>query len=109
MYKITLPERLLLNGDILAPFDSKMVVRKGDCANGDVVYCADGEFSTNPLEAGDYYVWVDSAAETAKGNFNLEFSRTAAVLPANDTCENVQGLEFADSIECDASHEHLLA
>ena len=95
VYRIDLAERSLISANIQAPFAAKMVVRAGDCANGEVVYCADGNFTTNPLEPGTYYLWVDAAEERAKGNFNLTVSRTPAVLPGNDTCENAQELEFA--------------
>ena len=95
VYRIDLAERSLIGASIQAPFAAKMVLRAADCAEGELVYCADGDFTSNPLERGTYYLWVDSDDARAKGNFNLTVTRTPAVLPANDTCETAQELEFA--------------
>jgi hypothetical protein len=95
VYKIELTERSLIHARVQSPFDAKLIVRKADCATGEVVYCGDASVDTNPLEPGSYYVWVDSESANAKGNFTIEAWRTAAVLPGNDTCDSVQELEFA--------------
>ena len=97
VYKIELTERSLIHARVQAPFDAKLIVRKADCANGEVVYCGDAALDTNPLEPGSYYIWVDSEAANAKGNFTLEAWRTAAVLPGNDTCDSAQELIFGEA------------
>ena len=97
VYKIDLAERSLLHARVQAPFDAKLIIRKDNCATGEVVYCGGAAIDTNPVEPGTYYVWVDSEAANAKGNFTLEAWRTAAVLPENDTCDTVQSLVFGES------------
>ncbi|MBT9557384.1 MAG: hypothetical protein IV100_15195 [Myxococcales bacterium] len=95
VYQINLTQRALLNAAITAPFSSKLYVRKGDCTTGEVVYCADKSFTTNPLEAGTYFLVVDSDSPAAKGDFTLAVSTTPALLPSNDTCASAQKLTFS--------------
>jgi hypothetical protein len=96
-YRIDLEERSLLNVAAVAPFPVRMYLREGDCATGDLVYCAQGDFSTTPLEPGTYFLVVDSDDPGAKGNFSLAVSRTPAVLPINDTCESAMELFFSNA------------
>ena len=96
-YRIDLDERSLINVALTSPFPVRMYLREGDCAEGEVVYCADGDFSTTPLEPGTYFLVVDSDDPGAKGNFSLALSRTPAVLPDNDTCESAMELFFSNA------------
>ncbi|MGB0590303.1 MAG: hypothetical protein ACPGU1_11535 [Myxococcota bacterium] len=96
-YRIDLEERSLINVAAVAPFPVRMYLREGDCATGEVVYCAEGDFSTTPLEPGTYFLVVDSDDPGAKGNFSLALSRTPAVLPINDTCDETIDLIFSAS------------
>ncbi len=95
VYQITLSQRALLSAALTAPFSSKLYVRKADCAAGELVYCADKALTTNPLEAGTYYLFVDSDSASAKGDFTLAVSTTPAPLPSNDTCASAQKLVFS--------------
>ena len=92
VYQIELTERSLLHANLIAPYSSKMYVRSESCSDGEVVYCADNALDTNPLEAGTYFLFVDSDAPQAKGNFSLTVSTTPAPLPGNDTCEDALSL-----------------
>ena len=94
-YSITLTERSLINVATVSPFPMRMYLREGDCTDGEVVYCADGDFSTTPLEPGTYFLIVDSDEEQAKGDFTLAVSLTSATLPLNDTCDTAIDLIFS--------------
>ena len=94
VYEIVLDERSLLNADLVAPFSAKLYLREATCADGDLVYCADSNMITNPIEAGTYFLFVDSDAALAKGNFALTVSATPAPLPDNDTCDSAMELIF---------------
>ena len=94
VYQIDLAERGLINVVVTAPFSAKTYLRKAACADGDLVVCADSEFSTNPLEPGTYYLWIDSDSAEAKGDFKLGVSVTPAPLPPNDTCAEAIPLVF---------------
>jgi hypothetical protein len=93
-YRIDLAARSLINAELIAPFSAKLYLKGATCADGEVVYCADKNFSTNPLEAGTYFLFVDSDAPQAKGDFTLKVSTTPAPLPPNDTCEDAFELIF---------------
>jgi hypothetical protein len=92
VYSIELTARALLNAALVAPFPAKLYLREGACADGEVVYCALDEFTTNPLEPGTYYLIIDADTPGAKGDFNLAVSVTPAPLPENDTCETATEL-----------------
>jgi hypothetical protein len=95
-YSITLTERSLINVATVSPFPMRMYLRDGDCTDGEVVYCADGDFSTTPFEPGTYYLIVDSDEAQAKGDFTLAVSLTPALLPENDTCDTAMELFFSN-------------
>jgi hypothetical protein len=94
-YSITLTERSLINVATVSPFPMRMYLRDGDCTDGEVVYCADGAFSTTPMEPGTYFLIVDSDDAQAKGDFTLAVSLTSATLPLNDTCDSTIDLIFS--------------
>ena len=94
VYQIDLAARSLLHADVVAPFSAKVYLLEGSCADGDLAYCADKSMTTNPIEPGTYYLWVDSDAPQAKGNFTLTVSTTPAPLPDNDTCDSAMELIF---------------
>ena len=94
VYEVALTERSLLNAVLISPFSSKMYVRSATCADGELVYCADKELITNPLDPGKYFIFIDSDSAFAKGDFNLALSTTAAPLPANDDCDTAIPLVF---------------
>ena len=96
-YRIDLSERSLINVATVSPFPMRMYLREGDCSDGEVVYCADGDFSTTPFEPGTYYLIVDSDDPQAKGDFTLAVSLTPALLPENDTCESAMELFFSNA------------
>ena len=96
VYRIDLTQRALLHAAVVAPFPPKLYLRAGDCVTGEVEVCADKEFTSDPLEAGTYYLVVDSDSKFAKGDFTLAVSTTPAPLPANDTCDSSQQLVFTD-------------
>ena len=87
VYRIDLAERSLINVATVAPHDVRMYLRSGSCISGAEVYCAVNDFSTTPLEAGTYYLFVDGDTPTAKGDYTLAVSLTPALIPANDVCE----------------------
>jgi len=97
VYQITLAERSLINAVVTAPFYARLYVRSADCTDGDVVYCGANELQTTPLEAGDYFLFVDSDASSQKGNFTLAVSLTSAVLPEHDTCAGATPLIFSQN------------
>ena len=107
VYSIELTERALINAALVAPFSAKMYLRSGDCSDGEVVYCAQDEFSTNPLEPGTYYLVVDADMPGAKGNFTLAVSRTPAPLPTNDTCDTATDLILSAAGEANLSSTSL--
>ena len=109
VYQIELTERSLLHANLIAPYSSKMYVRSDNCSEGDVVYCADNALDTNPLEAGTYFLFVDSDAAQAKGNFSLTVSTTPAPLPENDTCEDALSLIIGANGEASHSGTNLYA
>lgn len=97
VYSIELTERALINAALVAPFSAKMYLRAGDCADGEVAYCAQEDFSTNPLEPGTYFLFVDADQPGAKGDFTLAVSTTPAPLPENDTCDTATELILSAS------------
>jgi hypothetical protein len=104
VYQITLPERALINAVVTAPFYARMYVRSADCSDGELVYCGANELQTTPLEAGEYFLFVDSDASSQKGDFTLAVSLTSAVLPTNDTCAAPSQLFFSPAgVATDAS------
>ena len=94
VYRIDLPERSLLHGAIVAPFSTKMYLRAADCEGGELVLCADKEFTSAPIDAGTYFLIVDSDSPNAKGDFSLAVSTTPAPIPANDHCDGAVDLTF---------------
>ena len=94
VYRLDLSQRSLLHGAIVAPFSTKMYIRAGDCETGDPVICADKDFTTAPLEAGTYFLFVDSDSPLAKGDFTLALSTTPAPIPDHDTCDAATSLIF---------------
>ena len=96
-YRIDLSERALINVATVSPFPMRMYLREGDCSDGEVVYCADGDFSTTPFEPGTYFLVVDSDNPLAKGDFTLAVSLTPALLPDNDTCDTAMELFFSNA------------
>ena len=94
VYRIDLPERSLLHAAIVAPFSTKLYLRSADCDAGDLVLCADKEFTSEPIDAGTYFLIVDSDSANAKGDFTLALSTTPAPIPANDTCDGAVDLTF---------------
>jgi hypothetical protein len=109
VYQIELTERSLLHANLIAPYSSKMYVRSDTCSEGEVVYCADNALDTNPLEAGTYFLFVDSDAPQAKGNFSLTVSTTPAPLPENNTCEDAFSLIVGANGEASHSGTNLYA
>ena len=109
VYQIELTERSLLHANLIAPYSSKLYVRSDNCSEGEVVYCADKELNTNPLEAGTYFLFVDSDAEQAKGNFTLTVSTTPAPLPENDTCDEALSLIIGANGQASHSGTNLYA
>ena len=95
VYRIDLPERSLLDIAIVAPFSTKLYLRQDDCDGGALVQCGDKELSTAPLEAGTYYLFVDSDSPGAKGDFTLGVASTPAPIPENDSCETATDLLFS--------------
>ena len=95
VYEIDVTERALLNAALVAPFSSRLYLKKENCASGDLVWCADSEFVTDPIDAGKYFLFVDSDLPAAKGDFNLGLSITSAPLPVNDTCDTAIELIFS--------------
>ncbi len=95
VYRVDISERALFNAAVVAPFSSKLYLLDA-CDGGNLVTCADKTMVTNPIEAGTYYLWVDSDSANAKGNFTLATSITPAPLPINDTCEKSSELVFAN-------------
>jgi len=95
VYWLTLDERALINAVVTAPFYARLYVRSADCTDGDVVYCGANEIQTNPLDPGDYFLFVDSDAESQKGDFSLAVSLTPAPLPVQDTCDDAMQLIFS--------------
>ncbi len=87
VYKVEIPVRSLINAVLVAPFSAKLYLTKTSCTATSAVYCAAGsELSTHPLDPGTYYLWVDSDAAGAKGDFSLAVSTVPAPLPTHDTC-----------------------
>jgi len=109
VYQIDLADRSLLHANLIAPYSSKMYVRSENCSEGEVVYCADNALNTNPLDAGTYFLFVDSDAPQAKGNFSLTVSTTPAPLPENDTCDSATELILSAAGDAHLSSTSLYA
>lgn len=97
VYQVEVTERALLHAATIAPFSSKLYLRKATCADGELVVCADKELSTNPIDPGTYFLFVDSDSSAAKGDYTLAVSITPAPLPANDTCDTATEVFFDPS------------
>ncbi len=50
--------------------------------------------TTEPIDAGTYFLIVDSDSPAAKGDFTLAVSTTPAPIPANDACGGAVNLTF---------------
>ncbi len=95
VYQINLTQRSLLNAVLVAPFSSKIYLRKANCQSGALVQCSDKQLATDPIEAGTYFLVVDSDSAGAKGNFKLAVSTIPAPIPAADTCAGAQKIVFS--------------
>ena len=94
VYRLDLAERSLVNAAAIAAFPVRLYLRSGDCGSGEEVYCSLNEFTSNPLEPGTYYLFVDSDSPADKGDYSLAVSLTPAPMPAHDTCDNALELAF---------------
>ena len=95
VYQFTLAQRSLMNAALVAPFSSKMYLRKTACQSGELVQCGDKTLATDPLDAGTYWLVVDSDSANAKGNFKLAVSTIPAPIPSADSCATAQKLVFS--------------
>ena len=73
-YGFVLQDWRSLTINVTAAFASRVYVRKGTCADGEVVACGTNSFNTGVLEPGTYYLVVDSDGNLHKGDFTLNVS-----------------------------------
>jgi hypothetical protein len=97
VYKITLTDWRRLTFDVTAPFTTRMYLRKGDCAAGQLVACGTKTLTTDALKTGDYYLFVDSDGNLLKGDYTLKVQSFLPDAPANDTCTGPTTLTFDET------------
>ena len=94
VYSVSLAERSSVQVAVDAVFEGRTYLRSSDCEAGELVGCGGSSLTTDELEAGTYYLFVDSDEPDQTGDFILDVSRTSTPLPANDSCASPTTLEF---------------
>jgi predicted ribosomally synthesized peptide with SipW-like signal peptide len=96
-YAFVLDDWRTLDISVTAAFASKIYVRKGTCADGEVVACGDTSVNTGVLEPGTYYLVVDSDGNLHKGDFTLNVIPSPPDAPDNDSCAAPQQMIFQNN------------
>ena len=96
-YGFALNDWRSLDISVNAAFSSRFYVRKGDCAEGEVVACGTDAVNTGVLEPGTYYLIVDSNGNLHKGDFALTVVPSPPDAPDNDSCAAPQQLIFQNN------------
>ncbi len=96
-YGFALEDWRSLDISVTAAFSSRFYVRKGSCAEGEVVACGTDAVNTGVLEPGLYYLIVDSNGNLHKGDFTLTLVPSPPDAPANDSCAAPQQLIFQNN------------
>jgi len=94
VYAFVLEEWRQLTVHTQSAFTPRVYIRKGDCAEGEVVACGQADFSTSTFEPGTYYLVVDSDGNLQKGDFSVTVTPTPPDAPPNDTCAEPEQLNF---------------
>lgn len=94
VYGFVLEEWRQLTVHTQSAFAPRVYIRKGNCAQGDVVACGQADFTTATFEPGTYYLIVDSDGNLQKGDFSVTVTPTPPDAPPNDTCGQPELLNF---------------
>ena len=97
-YGFALEDWRSLAVSVTAAFASRVYVRKGNCADGEVVACGESAFNTGVLEPGTYYLVVDSDGNLHKGDFTLNVIPSLPDAPDNDSCAGPQPMNFQNNV-----------
>jgi hypothetical protein len=98
VYSFTLSQWRTLTIDVQAAFTPRVYVKKGKCADGEVVACGTTHIDTGSLEPGTYYLFVDGDGNLQKGDFILKVSAAPPGPPPNDSCAAPQVLTFQNKV-----------
>jgi hypothetical protein len=96
-YGFVLEDWRSLDVSVTAAFASRFYVRKGNCADGEVVACGSNHVNTGVLEPGTYFLVVDSDGNLHKGDFTLTVIPSPPDAPDNDSCAAPQPLIFQNN------------
>ncbi len=97
-YGFALDDWRSLDISVTAAFSSRFYVRKGNCADGEVVACGTESLNTGVLEPGTYYLIVDSNGNLHKGDFSMTVVPSPPDAPDNDSCAAPQQLIFQNNM-----------
>lgn len=94
VYGFNLADWRQLTVETTCAFSPKVYIKKGTCADGELVACGEETLKTGSLEPGTYYLFVDGDGNLQKGDFTLKVSATEPGPPQNDSCINAAPLVF---------------
>jgi hypothetical protein len=95
VYQFTIPQYTQVQFDVVAPFDARIYLRKGNCTGGALVGCAKKTLKTDPLKPDTYFLFIDGDAAQAKGDFTLVVTPLVPGPPGNDTCASPTLLDLS--------------
>ena len=98
VYAFNLEEWRQLTVSLTSAFTPRVYIKKGSCADGEVVACGTDQMTTGVFEPGTYYIFVDSDGNLQKGDFSLTVTPTPPDSPANDSCAGPEQLLFQNNV-----------
>ena len=98
VYAFTLEQWRQLTVSVTSAFTPRFYIKKGTCADGEMVACGTDKTTTGVLQPGTYYLFVDSDGNLQKGDFSLTVTPTPPDSPANDSCAGPEQLNFQNNV-----------
>ena len=98
VYAFTLEQWRQLTVSVTSAFTPRVYIKKGTCADGEMVACGTDQMTTGVLQPGTYYIFVDSDGNLQKGDFSLTVTPTPPDSPANDSCAGPEQLFFQNNV-----------
>jgi len=95
VHRVTVPVPMTLEASMVSAFGGLAYLTQ-PCAQGDALLCvAPGSPDAAVLQAGEYYLVVDSAAGGNGGAYSVEL-RADPLRPGNDECDSAEALALAE-------------
>ncbi len=97
VYAFTLDDWRQMVVSVTSAHTPRIYIKRGNCAEGEVVACGEKSMDTGVLQPGTYYLFVDADGNLQKGDFTLNVVPAPPDAPANDTCAAPQQLIFQNN------------